>query len=1198
MATSASAHTAPLLFISYSHDSPDHEDRVLALANRLREDGIDAILDQYHPTPPEGWPMWMEGQMRKAAYVALICTPTYLRRVENRDEPGKGRGVLWEATLIYNLLYTETVTIQRFIPVFLNEATESSIPLPLRGSTRYQIDTDKGYEDFYRHLTCQPRHTIPDLGKLKSLPVALPRSYPASLTLQIEGKASASLEHRNRSHLLTRVRLVWINGLLKQSLYNVAPLELGLQSRPDAVECKATIQFPGRLPEPIKKGTTIGQIFDEHGRAMLILGLPGTGKTTLLLRLAEQLLDRCQQDENQPVPVVFNLSSWAAHRPSLDRWLISELNERNDVPLKFAKQWLQNEQIIPLLDGLDEVALESRQACVEAINLFRRDHGLLPIAVCSRIADYETLGAKLRLYSAIVVQPLTRPEVVDYLASGGELFQSLRAALEKDGFLWDLLETPLMLWVAMLAYSNAGVDLPPGNTNQELRNRIFGSFVDAMLKRRPSEALYTPEQSISWLHWLASVLKRNEKTVFYLEQLRPDWLETPRANWSARLAPACAAGLIYGLTASCAVAGDVWRRLELGSLSLIFGFAWMLVTTLAEVRPQILLYPVNRQGLLQVRVGSFLKLAQNFAFRIALVGLSIAGAYIVFFMKPEPSSYLLLPKVGFILLLAGFIPLAILAFSSRLLRLYLKPNVGISFGMRAALLSAAIWGPIIVAGDRLLFSQDAGPNTTLFVVLLGTVTGAMAFGGLPVLSHFGVRFVLWRRGLAPVHYVRFLDYATERLFLRRIGSGYIFTHHLLREYFISCRTPTSLTAALRADGGELTSSSQPFSERTPKEQAPPVASKETRRFQIVANTVMLLSLLILVASYQSAFNPEILRRLGNIWEVMPMGFHDYSRARELYERAATRNDVDAMVDLGQLNDKLHDETEATRWYERAAAAGDVTSMAIVGRLYAIHSHPNEAFVWLGKAAAAGNEDAKALFWRISDNYGTNYQTAFKWLEESAHHGDPIAMHTLGEWHQNGRYVSQNYKEACFWYEAAARRGYQRAMEDLLDLYIRGACKPENIAAVSQWITTGPLNGDTGASLRFGQMYFFGRGTPKDYQEARTWFLRTAVGNDYNAAQAQEMLGEIYWFGEGVSPDHSQACSWYKQAADGGNKHAMLNFARLVDSGSCGPIDHDMACQWVQKGATDINASQHSLLVSRCLSQSLSSNYRTKRSESR
>jgi len=50
---------APRIFLSYSHDSDEHRERVLALADRLRADGIDAHLDQYELAPAQGWPNWV-----------------------------------------------------------------------------------------------------------------------------------------------------------------------------------------------------------------------------------------------------------------------------------------------------------------------------------------------------------------------------------------------------------------------------------------------------------------------------------------------------------------------------------------------------------------------------------------------------------------------------------------------------------------------------------------------------------------------------------------------------------------------------------------------------------------------------------------------------------------------------------------------------------------------------------------------------------------------------------------------------------------------------------------------------------------------------------------------------------------------------------------------------------------------------------
>jgi hypothetical protein len=72
----ASEH--PKVFISYSHDSPEHAQRVLELANQLRADGIDCMIDQYVLVPEEGWTLWMERQIRNSNFILMVYTETYL----------------------------------------------------------------------------------------------------------------------------------------------------------------------------------------------------------------------------------------------------------------------------------------------------------------------------------------------------------------------------------------------------------------------------------------------------------------------------------------------------------------------------------------------------------------------------------------------------------------------------------------------------------------------------------------------------------------------------------------------------------------------------------------------------------------------------------------------------------------------------------------------------------------------------------------------------------------------------------------------------------------------------------------------------------------------------------------------------------------------------------------------------------------
>jgi TIR domain len=160
----------PRVFISYSHDTAKHQERVLGLADRLRTDGIDAEIDQYNAAPPEGWPLWCERQIASADVVLMVCTETYYHRVSGDEERGKGLGVVWEARIIRQLLYDTGAVCDKVVPVLFSDASPEQIPTPIKGWTRYVVDTEDGYEDLYRRLTGQPRLLRPALGTIRALP--------------------------------------------------------------------------------------------------------------------------------------------------------------------------------------------------------------------------------------------------------------------------------------------------------------------------------------------------------------------------------------------------------------------------------------------------------------------------------------------------------------------------------------------------------------------------------------------------------------------------------------------------------------------------------------------------------------------------------------------------------------------------------------------------------------------------------------------------------------------------------------------------------------------------------------------------------------------------------------------------------------------------------------------------------------------
>lgn len=160
----------PIVFISYSQDSLAFADRVLTFSNKLRSEGIDAILDQYEEAPIEGWPRWMENSINRADYVIVIASKGYHQKIYGKVAQGQGRGVKWEGTLIYQKLYAADTMNQKFIPVVFDESEVDFIPTPLQGSTYYNIGTDAGFERLYWRLRGVAAKEKPPLGKLRPLP--------------------------------------------------------------------------------------------------------------------------------------------------------------------------------------------------------------------------------------------------------------------------------------------------------------------------------------------------------------------------------------------------------------------------------------------------------------------------------------------------------------------------------------------------------------------------------------------------------------------------------------------------------------------------------------------------------------------------------------------------------------------------------------------------------------------------------------------------------------------------------------------------------------------------------------------------------------------------------------------------------------------------------------------------------------------
>lgn len=130
------------VFISYSHDSEQHTQFVLELAERLIEDGFNCIFDFYlDEDPVEGWQAWLETELAQADFVLVICTPNYLQQYQN-NELVVGAHEDFKGLVISQEIYTTFAKHTKFVPIYPEGGNLRDIIPPLQGQNAFELMTD------------------------------------------------------------------------------------------------------------------------------------------------------------------------------------------------------------------------------------------------------------------------------------------------------------------------------------------------------------------------------------------------------------------------------------------------------------------------------------------------------------------------------------------------------------------------------------------------------------------------------------------------------------------------------------------------------------------------------------------------------------------------------------------------------------------------------------------------------------------------------------------------------------------------------------------------------------------------------------------------------------------------------------------------------------------------------------------------
>ncbi len=681
----------------------------------------------------------------------------------------------------------------------------------------------------------------------------------------------------SRQRLLNKVNTFWLDGVLEPSLYNhvLLPLTLIKNSSAVADPWAQVLHRPRQMPQLLPANRSILDIFDESDGQLLILGAPGAGKTTLLLTLAAALLARARQEGEYPMPVVFTLSSWGERAGTLTEWLADELEKRYDSPRPMANSWIEQEAILLLLDGLDEVAEEKRAACVDAINAFRQEHRLVKLAICSRLAAYEALGTKLQLGGAICIQPLTQQQVDSYLMHAGPQVEAIRELLAQDESLRKILHSPLVLNLLLVSHGA----LEPETTQIPLtaiawRARLLTAYVDYMFARQGAAVRYSRAQTTRWLTWLANALATYELTIFHVEELQPSWLATAPQRRLYVGAVSLIIGLLIGLSWALPwvlltdnlweAPGGLWIGLVRGTVNGLAAaglVSW--VITRHHAPPVVIVHGwtiawptlgmATLLGGIAGLVGAVV-LAPTLGWAAGLAlsesaGLTIGIASgVAFGLLPKPAQITPVETMRWSWSTAIREPLAKGAFAG---------VAGVSIGTMLGLATSVVWGGslglvygfasggagsvaiasilMLIDGLRLgeletkvkpnqgiarsagnalrimlgvglgsgavvglIYALIFGVADTTYAIhnglWIGLAAGAahgvgiglfsgLIYGGFAYTQHWVLRTILWATGAIPWNYPQFLDFAADRIFLHKVGGGYIFMHRLLQEYF-------------------------------------------------------------------------------------------------------------------------------------------------------------------------------------------------------------------------------------------------------------------------------------------------------------------------------------------------------------------------------------------------------------------------------
>jgi ABC-type multidrug transport system fused ATPase/permease subunit len=299
--------------------------------------------------------------------------------------------------------------------------------------------------------------------------------------------------------------------------------------------------------------------------------------------------------------------------------MIEQMERKYYISSDVSTYWIDQLQILPLLDGLDEVNSDYRELCIQQINQWlQSDFSPLHLVVCSTVEGYYYCQSKLQLNGAILLRPLTPAQIRDYLLQARS--RELWNGIEDDENLMKLAQKPLFLTMMALAYEEillaSWKRLP---SIEEQTRYLFNAFIRRQITQNReglnSTDSYSLEQIRQGLEWIAQRLEAEKMTEFLVDEIPANWLKETEEERTYRWRTQLIKGIIWWGVIAGIIFGLMTQSISFVLLSMGMGFIWALISELfaidALIEQFILRSIISSKGYLPWKYKQFLNDAKN-----------------------------------------------------------------------------------------------------------------------------------------------------------------------------------------------------------------------------------------------------------------------------------------------------------------------------------------------------------------------------------------------------------------------------------------------------------------------------------------------------------------------------------------------------------------------------------------------------------